>query len=509
MKMNYLTSNTHDDIELLIPPTFTDIVNAVQSYILRSLPLQWKSSTHFFAHFSAPFAEIFDDGNNASLSPEQFGGEQFSLLNILEICETPQKTYWRNRLNTEERIGIGTAHVLAGDRSSLREILQRTHDATENAPSHVRYFGGARFYAPSTADSVWRGINDVQFVLPFLEFERIHGVLHLHCTLVLPLSPSIQTPALATIRATVAEKCEQLKNHSKATSHLIPFEQNKQPLRRKIPYTSRTDVPTQEGWNDSIHKALRLFHEGDIEKVVLARRTSLECENTPNAHHILRERLQKSQHVTAFYLQFDKQTVFLGTTPELLYQRKGRTITTEAIAGTRKRGASAAEDAEITQELMHSDKDRREHLSVQRYIANALDELTQTFTIGTLDVLKLSNLMHLHAVFTGNLRTNVDDATIVEQLHPTPAVGGTPRREALNFLQNTEAFDRGWYAAPVGWVNAHAAEFAVAIRSALVSEHFVHIFSGAGIVAGSEVQKEWQEIELKIAPLLDLFEQRS
>ncbi|MCU0425404.1 MAG: isochorismate synthase [Candidatus Kapabacteria bacterium] len=488
--------DTDDTAELTFASSHATILEALRQRIPTITPQIWQSSTHVFMRFSSPL--------NALIGEEVL--EDFSLLDWLQDISVQDvsgqdaaaahKIYWRNRMETYETAGYGIAHIIQGSSTNISSLLRLVHDATAEATPNIRYYGGTRFYAPSKADAVWQNFPDAAFVLPFLECDSAEDVVFLHCTVAMPLGSSLEAA------------------YSKAEQKLRALEQSRNnaikpdftPYFNAIPYKSRTNVPSKVQWERSIDAALKEFSRERLEKVVLARRATVECTENIDSITLLRERLRKAPRATAFLLQFGTDSAFFGTTPELLYQREGRTISTEAIAGTRRRSTNDREDEAIADELLNSDKDRREHASVQRFIASALDELTESFTIGTVDILKLSNVQHLYAVFTGKLRATSDDAHILEHLHPTPAVGGTPRRKAVEFLQKHEGFDRGWYAAPVGWVNAHGAEFVVAIRSALITGNTAHLFSGAGIVAGSEAEKEWQEIEIKIAPLLELFQ---
>lgn len=466
-------------------PSFSQLRTLILSSISSGEQQHWTSTTHLFVRVSR------------QLSEEDFSGEH-SLLRFVQTFRTAEKVYWRDREGKREIAGVGIAHSIQGSSEALSSILRRVQDATQHAPHNVRYFGGTRFYAASEPDDVWQHFLETAFLLPFIELERFGtDALTLHCTISVPYDTSLEAA-----RETMFERFQALQpERFYADSESFAIQPN---VFTNV--LKRTNTPDKQAWSASIHAALEEFEAGTLEKVVLARRVRLECTEQPDATALLQERLRTAERATAVLLQFDHATQFFAATPELLYKRDGRLISTEAVAGTRKRGANTSDDAIIAEELLTSDKDRREHASVQRYIASALDELTESFSIGTVELLKLSTMQHLHAPFSGRLRANIDDAAILEQLHPTPAVGGTPRREAALFLQHTETFDRGWYAAPVGWLNAHAAEFVVAIRSALVQGASVYVFSGAGIVAGSEAEAEWREIELKIAPLLKLFQ---
>lgn len=431
-------------------------------------PTIWHSPTQTFFRFSV-------------LSDEQ------SPLDRLHDEAHQSKIYWRDRNGTTEAAGLGVADSLeANSAAGVSAALRTIHERTRSAPPDVRYYGGMRFRQDTPPDKYWSAFGGARFILPFVEYVHEGAEYRCHCTIALPLGSS-----LAEARTT-------------ARHRLYELEKSRQTVSKTSQTSKRTDVPTKQGWKRSIEEALRAFDEDRLEKVVLARRVTLEHPDRPDSIALLKKRAAEARRSTLFLFAMGDDTAFFGATPEYLYRREGRTIATEAIAGTRGRGATEEEDTIIGNELLHSDKDRREHASVQRYVASGLDDLTESFDIGKVQLLKLSSLQHLHAPFTGKLRIDADDATIIERLHPTPAVGGMPRRETLEFLRR-EGFDRGWYAAPVGWVNAHAAEFVVAIRSALITGNLAHLFSGAGIVRGSDPEAEWNEIEMKIGQMLELF----
>src|SRR5690606_8678092 len=124
--------------------------------------------------------------------------------------------------------------------------------------------------------------------------------------------------------------------------------------------------------------------------------------------------------------------------------------------------------------------------------------LTTTLNIGQTGILRLSNIQHIHTPLSGVLKDDNGIVPVVEALHPTPALGGSPRQLAMQLIGEYEPVPRGWYAAPVGWIDRNLnGQFAVAIRSAVAQEKRVWLYSGAGIVADSEPQKEWDETNLK------------
>ena len=172
----------------------------------------------------------------------------------------------------------------------------------------------------------------------------------------------------------------------------------------------------------------------------------------------------------------------------------------EAVAGTLPRGDSTESDEALRERLLGSGKDRREHGYVRDGVREALSGLCDELEVEKgVSEMKLASRRHLVSGVRGALREGVTDADLLSALHPTPAVGGYPKELARRFLREAEPFDRGFYAGPVGWIGADAAEFAVGIRSGLVEGRRLALYSGAGIVEGSEAESEWREIEQKIS----------
>ncbi len=208
-----------------------------------------------------------------------------------------------------------------------------------------------------------------------------------------------------------------------------------------------------------------------------------------------------------FCFQVRPKTVFLGATPERLFLRQGRHLQTEVVAGTRRRGDDPTEDERLAAELRASSKEQLEHDIVRKSIRQRLHSCVQDLQVDAqASVLQLPRKQHLYSYVQGTLRCDVTDGELIERLHPTPAVGGYPTDNALAEIDQLEPFERGWYAAPVGWIGAEAAEFAVAIRSGLLTGDALALYSGAGIVPGSTAEAEWDEIEHKIGDFLDIIQ---
>jgi menaquinone-specific isochorismate synthase len=265
----------------------------------------------------------------------------------------------------------------------------------------------------------------------------------------------------------------------------------------------RTDLPEEADWCKIIENALKAIHQGNLGKVVLARKTTLRFTSPIDPWDLfLRLRKSANPSATLFCVQQGPHSAFLGATPEKLFTRDGRNLSTMAVAGTRKRSLDPVEDEALSQELLNSIKDRREVDFVADFILEAIDPLCERVELAPLTVLKSARVQHLHYPIHAILKEGISDAVLMQILHPTPALGGTPRSNALAFIEQHEPFSRGYYGAPIGWSSDVYADVAVAIRSAMIENCDLHLFAGTGIVEGSKPLDEWEELEHKISPFL-------
>jgi isochorismate synthase len=242
-----------------------------------------------------------------------------------------------------------------------------------------------------------------------------------------------------------------------------------------------------------VERALNAIASRALGKVVLAREIEVEGSSSFDSTQILTRLRLAVPGCTLFLIRAARGEVFIGATPETLCRIRGDRLETEAIAG------SAPERGESP-----SDKEAREHRAVVDGISDALQPLCFELDIDAAPgVLGLPHLLHLRTAIRCRLRTGVTPSKVVSALHPTPAVGGTPRARALEFLAEHENLDRGWYAGAIGWLGEEGAHLAVAIRSALIQGPAARLFVGAGIVAGSTPEAEWNETEAKSLTLLE------
>jgi len=405
--------------------------------------------------------------------------EKIDLLAWLKCQPFNKKIYWNDRKEKLEVAGIGVADSVSDTNiSDYSLVIQQVHKYSTDKCSKCRYYGGFSFYKEESARDEWEAFGAYNFILP--QFEMIHegNDDFFICNLIHPDESSIIQLAreLETISFQEADLIESLPGIADVTYW-----------------------PGYEQWENIIHSALQDINDSEFDKIVLARKIEIDLLSKPDPFSILAV-LRKINHQTvSFCFQPERETTFIGATPELLYRRDGRQITSDALAGTRPRGRTPSEDDQLATDLVTDDKELREHFFVTRSLERNLGRLcTELESFGNVSVLKLAQIQHLYVPFKGTLDKDVTDGDILESIHPTPAVGGYPDKTVLQNLHDIEPFNRGWFAAPIGWTAADSATFAVAIRSSLIIKNKMILYSGAGIVEGSSPEREWEELENKI-----------
>lgn len=274
--------------------------------------------------------------------------------------------------------------------------------------------------------------------------------------------------------------------------------------RRERPSAPKETAELGGDYPGAVAQALQEIARGDYHKVVLARARRLATREQFHPLSVLNHLRQHYPECYAFSIGNGRGASFIGASPERLVRVAGGRMHTEALAGSAPRGDSASADAACAQALLHSEKDLREHRLVLESIARRVADLGLKLEHAAQPrVLGLANVQHLHLPISATLPAGVQTLDLVARLHPTPAVGGTPRAAAVSAIARLEGFSRGLYAGPQGWVDHRGGgEFFVGIRSALVDGRTATVFAGAGIVAGSSPEKEFAETELKFQALI-------
>lgn len=243
-----------------------------------------------------------------------------------------------------------------------------------------------------------------------------------------------------------------------------------------------------------------------LRKLVLAREVVVRAASAHDPGAIFAA-LREGFPSCFVFCRGTREGAFLGASPELLVRRSGATAATVALAGSTRRSSDPAMDDHLGEQLLRSDKDRREHQIVARRIVQALKPHSVWVEAAPEPgLIKVANIQHLATPIIAQLTEPRSVVELAGLLHPTPAVGAEPWPEGAAAIAELEDLDRGWYAGPVGWMDAaEDGEFCVALRSALIRDRDAHLYAGVGLVPGSDPASELAETETKLSALLSLL----
>ena len=384
-------------------------------------------------------------------------------------------------------------------------IAKNSNFATTESPISIHIFGAFSFYRNGSDASDYLDLAETNDYQPVIEFPTLlffiprWMVRHKDQNCTLTLNHYIQPWDKPD---EVLESIEDLRSHLLESSHY------EAPTVHEV--SNIVEVQGQQIWTEIVERALALIHQGHFEKVVLARALDVLADRNFDPFQVLHVLRCEYPECISFLLDYGVGKTFLGATPEVVLQFKAQSdrlwLRSDAVAGSIERGKTVQEDLMLGDRLLNSEKDMREHQIVIRSICDRLQSMGAAIDPQSeTSLLRLSNVQHLYTPITAQ----IDDPDwlialdILQQLHPTAAVGGEPRDRAVCFMQQWEACDRGWYAAPIGWLNGDGeGTFGVGIRAGYIQGDRARIFAGAGIVANSQVENEQSETTIKFAALL-------
>ncbi len=366
----------------------------------------------------------------------------------------------------------------------FRGLIEFRDDRCEAAPPPA-FIGGASFAPRVATDVEWGWFGDDMFVLPRWRVALTSAGAF--STWVFPV-------------AELSDRAELLRELSTANDVIM-----RSPTMR-ITYATvrkREDL-SRERWRALVERALEALADpsaNSLKKLVPVRRTHIEFENTIDPVACVARAGAKFKSCTRFMIEREERA-FVGATPERLIRVKGREIETDALAGSLPRAADSDVEA-LSKELLSSDKNRREHDAVVTAIRASLESVSASVKVPeTPSVRVLPNLVHLWSPIRARLRSRLHPLDLVSLLHPTPAVAGTPRELAVDWLLRNEPHPRGWFTGPIGWFDARGdGAFVVGLRSMLLHRNHAWLYAGAGVVAGSDPDSEYEETAAKLSTM--------
>lgn len=405
--------------------------------------------------------------------------------------------YWENQRQQQSILGYGTLKSLSLNTSNRfkdsqkfikncsKKIIRLGDDKLPESLPH--FFCGFTFF-PENNNSLF------PFPAAAIFLPKMQLINRKNCcvlTLNILINPQTDIPTIT----------GQIKEQIRVISQLNPSQQNRSHQKPSIHPKTQYQIP--QDFKSSVVSILNSIKANRFHKLVLAHALDLISPINFSVIHCLNNLRNYHPDCYIFALNDGQKNCFLGASPERLISINNQQLVTDALAGSAPRGKTNQEDQYLIQKLLNSNKERREHQVVIDFLTQRLNDLGLTPQISPLKVLQLSNIQHLWTPIYTQLNAQIHPLEIVSHLHPTPAVSGFPTEITCQEIQRYETFARGFYAAPLGWIDyAGNSEFIVGIRSALISGNRARLYAGAGIVEGSEPDKELAEIQLKFQGLL-------
>ncbi len=398
--------------------------------------------------------------------------------------------------------GVGVAHEAASRGQSrfadvAEECLRTGGDAVVDEPPGLPagagpvWLGGFAFGPEDGASSAWSSFLPGSLVLPELSLCRSGG------------------RSFLTLNA-VVQPGEDPEQRAAALSARLAGLRGEESLPLLDPHpTSHADIRSARppgDFEDAVLAATSRIGAGEMSKVVLAREVVVSAGAAHDPAALFGA--MREQFPSCFcFCCGTPEAAFIGASPELLVRRSGASASTVALAGSTRRSSDPSVDDHLGEQLLRSDKDRREQRIVAERIVRALrPHAVWVEAAPEPEIVKVANIQHLATPVIAQLAESHSAIELAGLLHPTPAVGGEPWPHAAAAIAELEGMDRGWYAGPVGWMDGtEDGEFCVALRSALLRDREAHLFAGVGVVAGSEPAAELAETEVKLGALLPLI----
>jgi salicylate biosynthesis isochorismate synthase/menaquinone-specific isochorismate synthase len=368
---------------------------------------------------------------------------------------------------------------------TLRDAVR--DDELDRPATGPLWLGGFAFFDEGGAGPQWSSLPATLLVLPQLSLTR-NG---------------------ATVTATLNVLCRAHDDASelaaRAAARLATLRHDPLPLVDPDPaggYEIESVRPPTD-FERSVGEGARRVRAGDVAKLVLAREVQVSARRPFDPAAVFGA-LRAAYPTCYCFCAGTPEAAFVGASPELLVRRAGAVLSTVALAGSTRRSADPAVDDHLGERLRHSPKDLEEHRIVVRTIVRSLGRLSVWVAPAEEPVLvKVANIQHLATPVRAQLAEPRSVVELAGALHPTAAVGGEPWSRAEQLVRELEHLDRGWYAGPLGWMDAaEDGEFCVALRCALLAGRTAHCYAGGGVVGESDPESELAETEVKLAAVL-------
>lgn len=275
------------------------------------------------------------------------------------------------------------------------------------------------------------------------------------------------------------------------------------PVGAPLPPEQAVSEFGEEAFKQAVERAKRYIFDGDIMQVVLSQRMTQKFAAPPLSLYRALRSLNPSPYM--FHCDFGSFHV-VGASPEILVRLENGTVTVRPIAGTRPRGRTREEDEALARELLSDPKERAEHLMLMDLGRNDVGRVAEIGSVRVTEnmvIERYSHVMHIVSNVEGRLRAGLDAMDVLRATFPAGTVSGAPKVRAMEIIDELEPSKRGIYAGAVGYLGFNGdMDLAIAIRTAVIKEGILHVQAGAGIVADSVPENEWQETRNKARAVL-------
>ena len=409
-------------------------------------------------------------------------------------CYKGKRFFWQNKEKTFTLVGLGHAHIISNELENTRysDVASKWKELCkaslkEQVDVSPILFGGFSFDPLNKIESEWNTFPSSFFAVSTFQLvirdEQAYVSIH-----------------YITDENDSSETFEQLRIERDNLIHTAQVRELK--VHAKPTMIAREDRLKEE-YLQAVETVTGRIRNKEVSKVVIGRSLKLTFDEPFSSSTAIYNASMEQPESYLFGLEKGDK-IFFGATPERLVKVENGKVQSAGLAGSVRRGKNSVEDKELGDSLLADSKNLGEHQYVVDMIRTVFNRYCESVKIPARPkLMKIRDIQHLFTPIEGKIKGDASLFEFVEALHPTPALGGEPRREAVAIIRESEQMNRGYYAAPIGWINTEGdGEFAVGIRSALLENEHAYLYAGGGLVAESSSLDEFEETRVKFRPML-------
>lgn len=407
-----------------------------------------------------------------------------------------ERFFWKDPTNSTFLTGLGICKQIQSDHNTNRFIHVEQEwkrfmengvilDEIKSKGTGPIMFGGFSFDPLKEKTNLWSKFSDSLFHVPKFLMSKIDGQTYLTTNVVIT-----QHDDLSIVDKILNERQMLLSSIDKAMKS------------QNVTIVDAVEISSKE-WKNTVRELVQELKNSELKKVVMARELRITFKDTVPIETVLLQLLKEQPRSFTFAFESNGDC-FIGASPERLVKKDGRNMYSTCLAGSIARGKNEEEDQQLGEALLHDEKNLIEHQYVVDMIKGAMEEVCSEVNLPACPTLmKIRDIQHLYTPVEGLAKDSSSLLHVVGLLHPTPALGGLPQRKAVEKIREIEHLDRGFYGAPIGWLDYEGnGDFAVGLRSGLVQGSEASLFAGCGIVKDSDVESEYIETKIKFRPML-------